>query len=179
MKKEIRVWLVLVALNAMWISACICDTMSKQPVEVVEAVEIESTEDIIRWRIDDPVDEPTEISIEEMEIEEVEQPTMKNLGTFFLTAYCPCKKCTDDGDGITASGTVATEGRTIAVDPNVIPYGTVLIINGHEYVAEDRGSAIKGKEIDIYFDSHEEAWEFGEQYAEVFIYDNLQNMDNP
>lgn len=170
MKKEIRVWLVLVALNAMWISACICDTMSKQPVEVVEAVEIESTEDIIRWRIDDPVDEPTEISIEEMEIEEVEQPTMKNLGTFFLTAYCPCKKCTDDGDGITASGTVATEGRTIAVDPNVIPYGTVLIINGHEYVAEDSGIGwIEGKELDIYFESHEAAREFGVQWAEVYV----------
>lgn len=87
-----------------------------------------------------------------------------------LTAYCPCSNCCGPwADGITATGTVATQGRTIAVDPSVIPYGTEVVINGHTYVAEDCGGAINGNKIDIFFDTHQEALEFGVQYAEVKI----------
>ena len=89
--------------------------------------------------------------------------------TFKLTAYCPCMQCCGKTDGITASGTKATEGRTIAVDPNVIPFGTEVIINGHTYIAEDKGGAIKDNRIDVYFDSHQDALEFGVQYADVLI----------
>ena len=89
--------------------------------------------------------------------------------TFKLTAHCPCMQCCGKTDGITASGTKATEGRTIAVDPNVIPFGTEVIINGHTYIAEDKGGAIKDNRIDVYFDSHQDALEFGVQYADVLI----------
>lgn len=85
------------------------------------------------------------------------------------TAYCSCKKCCGKNDGITATGTKATEGRTIAVDPRVIPYGTEVIIDGHTYIAEDCGGAVKGKAIDIYFDSHEEALNFGRRSVDVKI----------
>ena len=91
----------------------------------------------------------------------------QSLGEFVITHYCACEKCTD-GDGITATGTKATEGRTIAVDPEVIPYGTVVIIDGHTYVAEDCGGAIKGNKIDIYMDSHRDALVAGVKVAEVF-----------
>ena len=100
---------------------------------------------------------------------EPEQPTLKSLGTFKLTAYCACSRCCGKCDGITATGTKATAGRTIAVDPSKIPYGTEVIINGHTYIAEDCGGAIKGNKVDIYFDSHTEALKFGIQYAEVFV----------
>lgn len=93
---------------------------------------------------------------------------VKSLGTYQLTAYCPCEKCCGKSDGITASGVKATAGRTVAVDSS-IPFGAKLIINGHEYVAEDCGGGIKGKRIDIYFDSHQEALNFGVKKAEVFI----------
>ena len=93
---------------------------------------------------------------------------LQSLGTYQLTAYCSCSKCCGKSDGITASGVKATAGRTVAVDSS-IPFGTKLIINGHEYVAEDRGGGIKGKRIDIYFDSHQEALNFGVKKAEVFI----------
>ncbi len=53
----------------------------------------------------------------------------------------------------TASGTTPTAGRTIAVDPDVIPIGTRVIINGHEYIAEDTGPAVTGHVIDIFVDS--------------------------
>ncbi|MEI3219112.1 MAG: 3D domain-containing protein [Lachnoclostridium sp.] len=45
---------------------------------------------------------------------------------------------------------ISNTGRTIAVDASVIPYGSVVVINGHAYVAEDCGGAIKGNKIDIY-----------------------------
>lgn len=89
--------------------------------------------------------------------------------TVTATAYCACENCCGKADGITATGTKATAGRTIAVDPSVIPYGTEVIINGHTYVAEDCGGAVKGNCIDIYFDSHAEALEFGRQQLIVSI----------
>ena len=96
------------------------------------------------------------------------------LGEFKLTAYCPCVKCCGKCDGITATGTQATEGRTIAVDPSVIPYGsrvTLYCEDGtvHTYTAEDCGSAIKDKRIDVYFGSHQAALEFGVQTAYVYV----------
>lgn len=91
-----------------------------------------------------------------------------DLGKYKLTAYCACVKCCGKEDGITATGTVATQGRTIAVDPQKIPYGTEVLIDGHVYVAEDCGGAIKGNRIDVYFDSHTEALEFGVRYMELY-----------
>lgn len=92
------------------------------------------------------------------------------LGNYKLTFYCPCEICCGEwANGITATGTTATEGRTIAVDPTVIPYGTEVIIGDRVYIAEDCGGAIKGNRIDVYVDSHEKALEMGVQYADVFI----------
>ena len=96
------------------------------------------------------------------------EPELIPLGKFKLTAYCPCVKCCGKSDGITASGSEATEGRTIAVDPSKIPYGTQLVINGHTYIAEDCGGAVKGNKADIFFNSHAEALAFGVQYADVY-----------
>lgn len=92
----------------------------------------------------------------------------ESLGEFVITHYCACEKCTVDGDGITATGTKAASGRTIAVDPEVIPYGTTVIIDGKTYIAEDCGGAIKGNRIDIFMNSHEEALKAGVRTAEVF-----------
>lgn len=91
------------------------------------------------------------------------------LGNFTLTAYCSCSSCCGKSDGITATGTRATAGRTIAVDPSVISYGSKVQINGHTYIAEDCGGAIGGNRIDIYFDSHNDALAFGVQRADVYI----------
>jgi uncharacterized protein YabE (DUF348 family)/3D (Asp-Asp-Asp) domain-containing protein len=69
----------------------------------------------------------------------------------------------------TATGTVAGPG-TIAVDPNVIPLGTKLYIEGYGYgVASDVGSSIKGNRIDIHFDTREQALQFGRRTVKVHI----------
>lgn len=102
---------------------------------------------------------------------ETETLDLKSLGTFTITAYCPCEKCCGKSDGITATGVKATAGRTIAVDPNVIPYGTELFIDGFTYRAEDTGGSIKGNKLDIFFNNHLEALEWGVREYEVFIYE--------
>ena len=98
------------------------------------------------------------------------RPAFLDMGEFRLTAYCACEICCNDSaDGITATGTKPVQGRTIAVDEDVIPFGYEVLIGSHTYVAEDRGGEIIGREIDIYFDSHEEAKEFGVKYANVTL----------
>lgn len=117
----------------------------------------------------EPVKEETETELTCLTEEEA-NPAFLDLGEFRLTAYCACEKCCGKwADGITATGTTPTAGRTIAVDQDVIPYGSEVIINGHTYKAEDCGGAIVGNRIDVYFDSHEEALEFGVQYANVLL----------
>lgn len=91
---------------------------------------------------------------------------------FRCTAYCSCRKCCGKSDGITASGTIAKEGRTVGVDTSVIPLGSTVIIAGREYIAEDTGGAVNGNQIDIYFDSHEEALAFGVRYLKVEVIEN-------
>ena len=111
--------------------------------------------------------------VEVLEAPEVAQePELISLGEFKLTHYCPCPKCCGEwADGITYTGTQATEGRTIAVDPDVIPLGSTVVIDGQEYIAEDIGGAIRGNRIDVYMDSHQAALEAGVKYAEVLIYE--------
>lgn len=93
----------------------------------------------------------------------------QSLGRFKITHYCPCYYCTGSwGGSHTASGTVPTAGRTIAVDPGVIPLGSQVIINGHVYTAEDTGGAIKGNKIDIFVSDHSTALIYGVYYAEVY-----------
>lgn len=67
---------------------------------------------------------------------------------FTITAYCGCEKCCGKTDRITATGTHAVEGVTIAVDPTVIPYGSLVDIEGiGTFVAEDCGGAIKATRL--------------------------------
>ena len=99
-------------------------------------------------------------------------PELISLGEFTLTHYCPCEVCCGEwADGITYTGTEATEGRTIAVDPDVIPLGSTVVIDGQEYIAEDVGGAIRGNRIDIFMRDHLVALMAGVKTAEVFIYE--------
>ena len=85
------------------------------------------------------------------------------VGTFKVTGYCSCARCCGKSTGITASGTVATAGRTIAADTSKV------VINGHTYTVEDRGGAIRGNRIDIFFSSHSKALDWGVRYCDVYV----------
>ena len=85
-----------------------------------------------------------------------------------ITAYCPCSKCCGKSNGITAMGTRATAGRTVAASSK-FTFGTKLNINGRTYVVEDRGGAINGNKIDIFVNSHAEALAWGVRYLPVSV----------
>lgn len=113
---------------------------------------------------------PTAEVAQEPPVVVVQEPQTVDLGEFKITAYCPCTKCCGQwANGITSTGVTAQANRTIAVDSSVIPYGTRVLIDGNEYVAEDCGGAIKGKRIDIYFDTHKEALQWGVKYKNVYV----------
>ena len=88
----------------------------------------------------------------------------KYLGNFTLTAYCNCAQCCGTAGNLTASGTVPTAGRTVAMAG--VPFGTQLLINGNVYTVEDLGTPYG--HVDIYFDNHSDALSFGLQTAEVY-----------
>lgn len=106
----------------------------------------------------------------EWEEQKTEEPELTYIGKFKCYAYCPCTSCCGAyASGITATGTTAAARRTIAVDPSVIPLGSKVVINGHEYIAEDTGGGIKGNKLDIFFDSHREALNFGVRWYDVYV----------
>ena len=81
----------------------------------------------------------------------------------------------DDVTGTTACGTPARVGA-VAVDPKVIPYFTKMYIVSEDGVydygeasAEDCGGAIKGKIIDLFFDTESECWQFGRRDIQVYF----------
>lgn len=105
------------------------------------------------------------------------KPPEEAWTTVTATTYCPCEKCCGvwaenrpNGIVYTASGAIAQEGVTIAADWDVYPPGTVLQVEGlGEYIVQDRGGAIKGLKIDVYFEDHDDALQFGRQKVRFYI----------
>ena len=101
--------------------------------------------------------------------EQADAPFLTPLGIFTTTGYCPCESCSGRWGRLTSTGALACAGHTVAVDPQIIPYGTRLMINGVIYTAEDCGGGVNGNHIDIFYDTHEESRAHGIQAAEVFL----------
>lgn len=148
-----------------------CATCSPQPAAEAPIVPVVTEDTPAPQELLEPVERPAEdyASIDDLEL----------IGTFKATAYCPCVECCGvwsadhpdrDEDYVqrTSSGTIPTEGRTIAADWSVLPKGSEVIICGHPYIVEDTGGAIKGNRIDIYFGSHEAALEYGVQSVDLY-----------
>lgn len=120
--------------------------------------------------------EPVETSVF---IPSVPEPKLEALGEYRITAYCACEKCCgkwalNRPNGIVygAAGVELTAGVSCA---SPLPFGTVVEIEGlGEYIVQDRTAqwvVDKYGEnlIDIYFDDHEAALEFGLQYHNVYL----------
>lgn len=98
------------------------------------------------------------------------KPKKIPMGKFKITYYCGCYSCSEGWGTMTSTGVRAEEGRTIAVDPSVISYGTRVYIEGKgEFIAEDCGGAIKGNDIDIFLDDHDRVYRGGVDYCDVYI----------
>ena len=84
------------------------------------------------------------------------------MGKYRLTFYA--------GDTITASGRTPRVNHTIAADTSILPmYSKVYIEGWGTYTVEDRGGAIKGNRIDIFVESNRVAYQYGVQYANVYL----------
>lgn len=101
-----------------------------------------------------------------------EEYEYRYLGKFEITFYCGenYEHICGSGNGITSTGAKVTVGVTIAVDTNILPYGSEVYIAGHGYrIAQDCGSAVNGNHIDIFVSTHAEAMALGKQYRDVWI----------
>ena len=132
--------------------------------------------------------------MEEMVIEdvveidaEVIEPELTYLGEYTITAYCSCEKCCgvwakDRPNGIVygAAGIELAEGVSVA---STLPFGTQIIIDGvGQYIVQDRTASwiaekYDNKIIDIYFENHEDALNFGKQYHEIYILNERNDED--
>jgi 3D (Asp-Asp-Asp) domain-containing protein len=92
-----------------------------------------------------------------------------SLGTFAVRAYTHYHR-PGQTPNRTATGTVPVAGRTVAVDPRVIPLGTKIHIEGvGERIAEDTGGKVKGKALDLFLPSVRACRQFGVQHQEVHV----------
>lgn len=97
----------------------------------------------------------------------------------YTTAANGDPNCSGAWGNLTASGTTVKQGRTIAVDKNLIPLGTKVRLtfpSGWEqyngiYYAEDTGNAIKGYKIDVYFDDYQTCVNFGRRTVKLEVLD--------
>jgi 3D (Asp-Asp-Asp) domain-containing protein len=99
------------------------------------------------------------------------QPQGKTI-TVKATAYTAfCAGCS----GVTATGLnlrTNPNQKVIAVDPNVIPLGSRVHVEGYgEAIAGDTGGAIKGNRIDIFIPNYARAVDFGIKTLNVTILD--------
>ena len=103
---------------------------------------------------------------EQIPTEEENAPELTYLGVWTTTAYCACPICCGEwATGCTASGVLATSNHTVAC--GILPFGTQVLIDGQVYTVEDTG--VDGEWIDIFFDTHEEALNYGMQEKEVYL----------
>lgn len=97
----------------------------------------------------------------ELNITTEKKPQKKHLGKFELSFYSK----EQFPNSPTATGVMPVVGRTIAVDPSVIPQGTAVEIDGFGIrYAEDTGGAIKGNKIDVFVQTTAEARQLGRKF---------------
>lgn len=136
-------------------------------VTEAEAAEIPQKAVVVKREAQPPEDSENE------KIEAALLARATRLEDVTVTHYCTCAKCCGWSTGITASGVQATPYVTVAVDPDVIPLGSdVLVDYGdgemHYYRADDTGGSVKGSHIDLCVGSHQEALELGVKTATIY-----------
>jgi 3D (Asp-Asp-Asp) domain-containing protein len=94
-----------------------------------------------------------------------------------VTAYCPCEKCCGkNSDRTTASGHKIKRGDTFVAADTRYPFGTEIIVPGYNNSKPvkvlDRGYSISGNRLDVFFDSHQKAREWGVKYLSVKVLTN-------
>lgn len=152
-------------------------TEMKKDLKEIE-VKINESEVRLRQRFDREIEGIEEQIKRIKQAKQVKEKYKNNYMYSFegvVTAYSPYEESTgkspDDPDfKVTASGTIATQGRTIAMD-KIFPFGTLVKIEGFDEVfrVEDRGFKIKGNRVDVYFEDVDDAIKFGKQKRKIYV----------
>ena len=100
----------------------------------------------------------------------------KKVVWVLVTAYCGCTKCCGpNARGLTASGRSISYngGHFVAADTKIFKFDTQLQIPGYAggepVEVIDRGGAIKGYHIDVFFPTHEEAKAWGKRWMAITV----------
>lgn len=117
--------------------------------------------------VSDTVDTPVSVASQKEEAPAEAVIAGESYGTFRISGYCGCELCCG-GQTLTYSGVLPTADHTISADLNRFPLGTRLLIDGTVYTVEDMGGGVTGDRLDIYFNTHQEALDYGLKDVEVF-----------
>lgn len=119
--------------------------------------------------LEQQTDKYTELMIAQQP--DMQELPFQKLGRFSLSWYSPKELGKEKPEQLrTSTGSTPKEGRTIAVDPKVIPYGSIVYIQDYGlFVAEDCGGAIKQNRIDVFTASHNKAIQMGHKVAQVWL----------
>ena len=123
---------------------------------------------------EDAIEEEAQEDYENEKIEAALLAKAIRLEDVTVTHYDPCVKCCGKTDGITATGVPVTPYYTVAVDPEIIPLGSEVLVDYgdgviHYYRAEDTGGGVKGKHLDLCVTDHTEALTLGVRRATVWF----------
>lgn len=163
MKKTIKIYAITILCAAIFWTGLFsiyykADEVTTEQISVVETTTETTTEETT-----------TDVPLTTVKYEDI--PELRLVGTFRYYHYCREEYphiCNEGAPYLTKMETKPKANYTISVDPDVIPLGTSLYINGEYYLAEDTGGAIKGNRIDICVDTHEEALRLGTGYVKVY-----------
>lgn len=137
----------------------------------VEAVEVKNVKNIEKLSAEDSDDPKYNI------LATYPDPlqNLSNSATFKVTHYCGCPKCCGSWSSGSESVAYGCKGDklvsnySIATDPEVIPYGTLLYDSeGNSYMAQDTGSGVKGYHIDLFVGNHQEALNMGVKEMKLY-----------
>ena len=104
-----------------------------------------------------------------VEAKKTSKDNLISMGEFKITYYCSCERCSGHWGYQTSTGEYCEEGRTVAVDPDVIAYGTKILIGKKVYIAEDCGSHVSGDHIDIFLEDHDLVEKRGIEYKKIWL----------
>ncbi|MCP4260100.1 MAG: hypothetical protein GY774_21680 [Planctomycetes bacterium] len=152
------------------------ENTENQQSDLSEATNESATEGDIES--DTETESSTEDNTESNTERYIELPGEWEIIEMRVTAYCPCPHCCGEySDGITANGHEIQPGDTFVAADGRYPFDTEMLIpdysNSQPVKVLDRGGAIKGNKLDVFFATHEEALEWGVQYLEVNVRKNL------
>jgi 3D (Asp-Asp-Asp) domain-containing protein len=179
-KKFIRTWIISLVITAVVSSSVTALLIKPDPVEAVEEVHQHQV-----YFFTPKVQFPEVLAVAEVEPE----PLITSLGEYTITAYCSCEICCGEWaknrpDGIVyGSAMIELEQGVSVAAPKDLELGSVIVIDGQEYVVHDRPAnwiveKYDSKIIDVYFDDHQAALEFGKQIKEIYLKEERKVAQN-